>query len=186
MCYGALFWAGIDQPPTGHEEHCPQCQAARTRLQRLQEATRAWRESDLHDPELKPGPGLTNAIMDVARAEIRRGKRLLVRTTEHGTIEISEQALSSLIRRAATAVPGIHSRRCHIEISPLRVNRAESTPTGSTDTQLIINFRVATAAGIDIPRAVDALRRHISSSLPAALGITAETINITVEDLYDV
>lgn len=176
-------WAGTDQPPTGHEEHCQQCQTARSRLQRLQEATLALRESDLHDPELKPRPGLTNAIMDVARAEVRRGNRLLVRTTEHGSIEISEQALGSLIRLAATTVPGIHSRRCRINISSLPNSPPQTTPT--IDVHLVINLRVAAAAGINIPRTAAALRDQIRTAIPAGLGIDAGTINITVEDLYD-
>ncbi len=178
-------WAGIDQPPTEHEKHCQQCLTARTRLQRLQEATQALRESDAGDPALKPRPGLTTAIMDVARAEVRRGNRLLVRTTNHGGIEISEQAVSSLIRLAAKAVPGIHSRRCRIEIRSLPNTASENT-TATTDPELLINLRVATAAGIDIPGTVEALRHEIRTAILAGLGIDAGTINITVEDLYDV
>lgn len=177
-------WAGLDRPPTGHEEHCQHCQTARTRLQRLQEATLALRESDLHDPELRPRPGLTNTIMDVARAEVRRGTRLLVRTTDHGNIEISEQALGSLVRIAAATVPGIHSRRCRIDIRALPDSPHETTSTASAP-RLVINFRVAAAAGIDIPKTVDALRQKIRTAIPAGVGIDAGTINITVEDLYD-
>ena len=67
-------------------------------------------------PALKPRPGIKNAIMDVARAEVRRGSRILLRSADNGITEISEQALSSLIRFAAAAIPGVHSRRCRIEI----------------------------------------------------------------------
>lgn len=171
------IWAGMDQPQTAHEENCEQCQAARARLQKLMEATRALRESDLQDPGMQLSHGLTNAVMDVARAEARRSKRLALQGTEYGSIEISEQALSSLIRSAATAIPGIHSRRCHIEV------RASAA---TEDTELTINLRVATAAGIDIPGTVEALRQAIGNIIQTGVGIDAGAINITVEDLYDV
>jgi hypothetical protein len=45
---------------------------------------------------------------------------------------------------------------------------------------------VAAAQGIIIPRTMEALRQEISNALPAGVGISAGTVNITVEDLYDV
>jgi uncharacterized alkaline shock family protein YloU len=187
------IWATIDRPPTAHEEQCEHCQTARTRLERLSEATRALRESDLHDPALKPGPGIKDAIMDVARAEVRRGSRILLRSADNGTTEISEQALSSLVRSAAAAIPGVHSRRCRIEIRPAAAGLAgEDHPSGPTGTaatsgpRLIVNLRVAAAPGIDIPLMAEALRHEISNAIPAGVGIGAGTVNITVEDLYDV
>ena len=184
------IWATIDRPPTAHEEHCEQCQTARTRLQRLGEATRLLRESDLHDPALKPRPGIENAIMDVARAEVRHGSSVLVRSADNGTTEISEQALSSLIRVAAAAIPGVHSQRCRIEIRsaslPGEDHRSGTTGTATTSRpRLIVNLWVAAAQGIIIPRTMEALRQEISNALPAGVGIGAGTVNITVEDLYD-
>lgn len=187
------IWGTIDRPPTAHEEQCDQCQTARTRLQRLSKATRSLRESDLQNPTLEPRPGIKNAIMDVARAKVRRGSRILLRSADNGTTEISEQALSSLIRSAAAAVPGVHSRRCRIEMRSAAAGVAdENHPTGTTGTsthagpRLIINLRVAAAPGIVIPRTVEALRHEISNAIAASVGVGAGTVNITVEDLYDV
>ena len=53
-------------------------------------------------------------------------------------------------------------------------------------THLTINLRVATASGIDIPATVEGLRQKINKAIPAGVGIDAGTVNITVEDLYDV
>ena len=187
------IWATIDRPPSAHEEQCEQCQTARTRLQRLSKATRLLRESDLHNPTLKPRPGMKNAIMDVARAKARHGRRILLRSGDNGTTEISEQALSSLIRSAAAAIPGVHSRRCRIEIRSAAASHADKDlPPGTTGSAtnagpgLIINLRVAAAPGIVIPRTVEALRHEISNAIPASVGIGAGTVNITVEDVYDV
>lgn len=171
------IWAGMDQPPTSHEEHCELCQAAKARMLKLKDATVALRESDLHNPEMTLPAERTNSIMALARAEARRSKRLVLRGTEYGTVEISEQALSSLIRLAAAAIPGIHSRRCRIEVQ-------SDAEMGST--HLTINLRVATASGIDIPATVEGLRQKINKAIPAGVGIDAGTVNITVEDLYDV
>ena len=186
------IWATIDRPPTAHEEECEQCQTARTQLKRLSEATRSLRESDLSNPALKPRPGITNAIMDVARAEVRRGSRILLRSADIGTTEISEQALGCLIRFAAAAIPGLHSRRCRIEMHSAAGGLAgEDHLSGITGTtanaglRLIVNLRVVAAPGIVIPLTAEALRDEISNAIPAGVGIGAGTVNITVEDLYD-
>ena len=52
--------------------------------------------------------------------------------------------------------------------------------------RLIVNLRVAAAPGIVIPLAAEALRHEISNAIPAGVGIGAGTVNIIVEDLYDV
>ena len=185
------IWATIDRPPTAHEKRCEQCQTARTRLQRLSDATSSLRESDLHNPALKPGPGIKKAIMEVAHAEVRRGSKILLRSADNGITEISEQALSSLIRSAAAAVPGVRSRRCRIEIrsaAPASEDHPPGTAGTATDAgpRLIVNLRVAAAAGVEIPLIAEALRHEISNAIPAGVGIGAGIVNITVEDLYDV
>lgn len=188
-------WTTIDQPPDAHEQQCEQCQAARARLGMLREATRSLRESDLRDPALRPRPGVTEAIMGVARAEVRRGRRIPLHSDQNGTTEISEQALSSLVRSAAAAVPGIHPRRCRIETRPAPTTPdGQGTPddgggpsaaTADAGPRLVIELRVAAASGIDIPRTAETLRDEIGNAIPALVGIGAGTINITVEDLYD-
>ena len=182
------IWAGIDRPPSVHEEHCQPCETARTQLQELNQAKSALAESDLQNPQLKLRPDTTSTIMDLARAEVRRGQRLLVRSTENGSIEISEQALSGVIRQAATTIPGIHSRRCHIDIYSGTNESATNTFTAipGTDPELIINLRVAASADINIPQTVTALRDEIHTALTSGIGMGAGTVNITVEDLYDV
>lgn len=186
------LWATVDQPPDAHEQQCEQCQTVRARLRRLSEATHSLRESDLSDPALRPRAGITESIMDVARAEARRGRMIPLHRTEDGTAEISEQALSSLVRSAAAATPGLHPRRCRIEIRPGAAGQtgeddpAAEAAAADAGPHLIINLRVAAASGIDIPLTAEALRHEISNAIPARVGIGAGTINITVEDLYDV
>lgn len=187
------LWATMDRSPTDHEQHCEPCTTAKDRLRYLSEAMQALRENDLNNPVMKPRPGLTNTIMAVARAEIRRSKRILLQNTPIGVIDISEQALSALIRQAAATVPGIHSRRCRIEIRT-NTGAADDTappdnhagPETSTGPRFLITLGVAAAAGTDIPQTTDALRRRLSGAIPSGVGVDAGTINITVEDLYNV
>ncbi len=184
------IWTTVNQPPSPHEKTCEQCQAARARLQRLSAATRSLRESDLHDAALKPRSSVKTAIMNVARAEVRRGRRILLYSKENGTTEISELALGSVIRFAATAIPGVHARRCRIEIhSVARDSSGNEHASGNpsvVDAHLIVSLRVAAASDIDIPQTVERLRQRIGTAISAAVGISAGPINITVEDLYDV
>jgi uncharacterized alkaline shock family protein YloU len=106
-----------------------------------------------------------------------------------GTAEISEQALSSLVRSAAAATPGIHPRRCRIETRPSPAPQPgggqASADAADPGTHLIIRLRVAASAGIDIPRTAEALRDEISKVVPARVGIGAGRVDIIVEDLYD-
>ncbi len=184
------IWTTIDLPPNAHEQTCGQCQAARSRLKRLSEATQALREGDVHDTALKPRSGVKTAIMDVARAEIRRSRRILLASNGNGTTEISEQALSSVIRLAAAEVHGIHARRCRIEISSASSDSSvDDHPSGHSDVvgpRLVISLRVAVAPDINIPRTVQSLRQRLITAVPAGVGISAGTVNLTVEDLYDV
>ena len=168
------IWATIDQPPSPHEEQCEQCQAARARLNKLREATRALRENDLHDPGLKPRTSVKDNIMALARAEARRSRRIILHTSVEGTTEISEQAISSIIRVAAGEIPGVHARRCRIDL-----HSTSNDSSGSPDNPLTIG------SNINIPRTVEALRQRIGTAIPACVGISAGTINITAEDLYD-
>ncbi|MCY0905325.1 Asp23/Gls24 family envelope stress response protein [Arthrobacter sp. H14-L1] len=184
------IWTTVDQPPNAHEQTCGQCQAARSRLRSLREATQSLRESDVHNTDLKPRSGVKSSIMDVARAEIRRSRRILLASNGNGTTEISEQALSAVIRLAAAEVHGIHARRCRIEIaSASSDSSAGDRPSGYpglVGSHLVIGLRVAVAPDINIPRTVESLRQRIITAVPAGVGISAGTVNLTVEDLYDV
>ena len=84
-------WAGIHRPPDAHEADCPDCQAARASLAELAIATSELTAVD--EAELTPTPALVDRILDVARSEIRRGRRLpLVRPSIANPL-ISDQLL---------------------------------------------------------------------------------------------
>ncbi|WP_049829318.1 hypothetical protein [Arthrobacter sp. RIT-PI-e] len=178
-------WASIDEPPSAHEQHCEDCRSARASLQNLALITGAMRENDRVDPELQPGSRVREAIMMVARAEIRRGRRAPLSRTELGTIDISEQALTALIRFAASTLPGVRARRCSISTTGPGGTRAPSgDPVDVTDVR--ITLRVALPSTMRIPPAMVSLRERVGAIVRTQTSITMKQIDIVVEDLYDV
>ena len=175
------IWATIDLPPGAHESGCVQCQTARASLEQLAEATRALRLDDSNDAGLRPRSGVKDAIMATARSEVRRGSRIPLHRSGDGIIAISEQAFTSVVRFAADTLPGVHARRCHVEFPAASGDESAADTAG-----LRVNLRIAVAAGTDIPDAAETLRLRIISMIAAHVGVSAGTIDILVEDLYDV
>lgn len=135
-------WATIDRPPSAHERQCPYCQEARASLGRLNRVIDAQRRADAAQPDLQPGPQVLSRVMEIARAEVRRGRRLpLDEPVADGTVSdlsVSEQTVAAAVRRAGDAVPGVEVRRCRVELGDPRAlsdQRAESTDqwAGSTE-----------------------------------------------------
>lgn len=182
------LWSTLDAPAGPHEEHCAQCRDARAKMLQLRQATAALKDAEASDPTLTPRRGLKDSIMEIARAEARRSRLLSVQDRAGGITEISEQALSSVVRVAAAGVPGIRARRCRIEVSTadmLPTTAGTHGTSGGPWPPLIINLRVAAAPNTRIPHTVALLRHQIGVSIAERVGIDSATINITVEDLYD-
>lgn len=182
------LWASIDAAPTEHERTCDDCRSARSALHHLASVTESMRDRDRNDPELQPSSKVREAIMVVARAEIRRGRRVPLSTTAFGAIDISEQALTALIRFAASTLPGVHARRCSISTESTKsTGSGTSRPSDAVDVRALrIELRVALAATVKIPPTMVVLRERIGTVVQAQTSITMDQINIVVEDLYDV
>ncbi len=119
-------WASIDQPPSPHERTCPFCQQARASLSRLARVIDAQRRADAASPDQQPGPQVLTRVMEIARAEIRRGRRLpLDEPADDGAVSdlsVSEQTVAAVVRRAGDTVPGVEVRRCRVELGDPRVS----------------------------------------------------------------
>ena len=175
-------WVTINQPPTAHENGCVQCQTARASLTKLAEATRTLRDDDAEDATLRPQHAVKDAIMNVARAEVRRGRLLPVYQAGQGGISISEQAITSVIWFGADALPGVRARRCRVHTALETADDPRSAGTAD----ISVNLRIAVASGTEIPGTAEQLRQRIISMITAHVGLNAGAINITVEDFYDV
>lgn len=182
------LWASIDQPATIHERTCRDCQSARAALEHLEAVSRSMRERDRGDAALRPGSRVREAIMAVARAEVRRSRRVTLATTPLGTIDISEQALNGLIRFAASTLPGVRARRCAILGSPTPQSSPEGPPSGVVvdGGDVRITLTVALSSQVGIPATMTLLRERVGTIVQAQTAITMQQIDIGVEDLYDV
>lgn len=172
-------WARIDRPLDGHERECGDCQRARQSLARLRLATDDLKATAPQAPSLK----VKDAVMAVARAEVRRGRRLPVRTSVAGDLQLSEQIVATVVREAADTILGVHARRCTVALDETG-DRGVVPEAGVRQIDVVLG--VAMALGQPIPRALDDLRTVIRDEVERRLGVVTAQIDITVEDLYDV
>lgn len=175
------LWEAIDTAPDYHERHCPDCQQARVALYNLASVTEAMRAQEQSHAGLQPSGRVKEAIMMVARAEIRRGKRIPLRATQAGTITISEQALAALVRFSADTMTGVRARRCSIELP-----ETGTAAHGANGPDISIRLRVAVSASLSIPETIAGVRERIMAVVQAQVAINARQIDVLVEDLYDV
>lgn len=112
-------WENVPNAPTPHEVTCPDCQAARADLAGLAAATKDLHHDDTVDTELQTSPQVIDRILTVARAEVRRGRRLPLRRPgpdQTSDLTVSEQAVATMIRRVGDQSPAIQIRRCAITL----------------------------------------------------------------------
>lgn len=190
-------WANIDHPPTAHETSCTLCGAARQSLQSLRAATAGYQDLEAHDagPEtdeaLRPRPRVRENILAVARAEVRRGRRIPIAATALGPVMLSEQALVSLIRGAADSVAGVRARRISltapIVAEPGHRTGTDADPDGGAPAVVLeqVTCRIAVSHTVSAPRVADTVRDHVIVALSRHVAIDPKAVNIVVEDLYD-
>jgi hypothetical protein len=176
-------WANADAPPNAHEMECADCQAARASLTDLNTATRELRSRDQEDPNLRLSADLVTKITSIARAEVRRGRRIPLRRSPAGTedadLTVSEQAVATVIRHTCDQQPDVEARRCSVEI-------VEGATGPDPDTVAIrAHLRISVAASTTNPGRIEALRQEIIAAVEEQVGVTAQTVDIDVEDVHD-
>lgn len=187
-------WETMDAPVSAHERHCPDCRAARSSLEPLFTATHELRIRDNNDADLKPRASVKASIMDIARAEVRRGRQLPLHQPSADQLgsdltgpdlTISEQAVTSVIRAVGdTTVNDVRARRCSVELDD--TDAGNQLDSASQPARLRIHLTVSVLATLLIPEAVDALRQSIIDHVAQELGLVATRVDITVEDIHHV
>lgn len=208
-------WENINHPPTAHEITCPDCRAARLDLMKLRGAAATLHADDDADPELQASPEVIARVLDIARSEVRRGRRLPLRKPLAGELTdeltVSEQAVAAVIRRTGDLFTGIQVRRCTVELiaaSPeseeperaLVVETADVSVDSPTSDVVVTeanaserqpsDVRVALRVSVDgrspIIGLVDRLRESIIEVVEREVGLTVVAVNVAVEDVHDV
>lgn len=178
----ADVWERIDLPPDEHETTCPDCTDARRSLGRLAVASTDLRRQDRDDATLDPPADLLGQIMDVARAEVRRGRTLPLREPEplsEPTLTVSEQTVASLVRQIADRESAVEARRCAV------VTLAGRTQVGAP-AAMAVELRLSVASGTAIPETTARLRRAIIAEVGESVGVEVPTVELIVEDVHDV
>jgi uncharacterized alkaline shock family protein YloU len=186
-------WARIDLGPDPHEQTCPDCQAARHDLGDLAVATHLVTAADKADPTLRLDSTALTGIIEIARAEVRRGRRIPMEQPAPGAVRdeltVSEQTLANLIRRTSDEIAGLEARRCAVALSErdaadnsLQDSESEAP---AAPTEITVDLRISVASTVAIPALTQLLRERVRTAVELKVGIAATTINITVEDIYD-
>lgn len=189
-------WDHLDHPPDAHEQTCPDCQTARTSLTGLATAIRQLHTADLDDPTLHTSPAVLTSIISVARAEVRRSRRIpLEPPSPAGELTISEQTIAGIVRRTSDDIAGIEARRCAVRLTdpgtevPNDYQATDLTrslgATANPSVTIHVRLQISIAAGLSIPGLTSELRSRIQTAIEQQVGVTAGTIDITVEDIHD-
>ena len=188
-------WDHLDSAPDAHELSCPSCRAARADLAGLASATRALRDADAADPDLEPGPGVLDRVLAVARAEVRRGRRLpldppTTEQTRPGTV--SEQAVTAVVRRTGDRTGQVQGqvqiRRCALTLDVTGTGPGVLSGRGAADSgaaAVAVSLRVSVVYDLSIADACHALRGAVIAAVQQEVGIHVSSVDITVEDLHD-
>ncbi|MET8186846.1 Asp23/Gls24 family envelope stress response protein [Streptomyces sp. NPDC005246] len=164
-------WERLEPADTGladtHDPNCEHCSAARQSLVILQDVT-----GRLASEEMGPPLGFTGRIMSAVRAEVRRHHMLALPGAEPGGVQISEQAVAAVLRRAADSVDGVRARHCRISVT-------ETEGAVEVEMSLAVAYRRFSAD------AVDEVRERVLAAAAARVGIALVRLDLTVEDLYD-
>lgn len=179
-------WDHADQPAHAHEAGCPFCADARAGLARLSAATDELKRHDDANPALQISSTVKTAVMGIARAEVRRTRRIPLEQAPPDQVEapltISEQAITTVVRAAADAVPGVRARRCSVDIDKDALTSAASELLPAA---IYVDLQLLVSAAIGIPAAMVEVRHRVTATVAERVGLSVTSIRITVADLYD-
>lgn len=176
-------WAGVDRPATPHEQTCPFCGAARESMRELGRVTAELRTQDEEDPDLQAGPQVIARILDIARSEARRSRRLPLSKPRPGQVvdelTVSEQAVAAVVRRTGDRYGGVQVRRCSIDLVDATVQEEQ----GASDVR--VSLRVSVAADVSIPVLSAELRSAVMAVVDREVGINVVGVDLVVEDVHE-
>jgi|GEM_PF-2968132 len=178
------IWDNLGRPPDEHEAGCPDCLAARASLGGLAALVEDVRSTEAEIPELQPTERVHRTVLAVARAEVRRGRTILMPHGEGSTepeaeaesdeLTVSEQAIAEIVRRAADPAPEFRIRRVRVTSA----ESAEAPPGIGLRITASVHHRHA------IPEAAGRLRRAIATAVTEQTGLAVTAVDIVVEDVH--
>ncbi len=198
-------WAHISQAPDPHEQTCPFCRSARADLAPLADATTAMRDGEATSPDRDPGPDVLDRILAVARAEVRRGRRLPLdqpsATDRTSPNTVSEQAVCAVVRRVGDRTDDVQIRRCTVVSDTSRATVDEPSGVSSPDRldaagspdrgpavpvpgAVRVSLRMSVAFDRSIVEVSEQLRHKVMVAIEEEVGMVVRAVDITVEDIH--
>ncbi|MFF9582795.1 hypothetical protein [Streptomyces achromogenes] len=149
-----------------HALSCPHCHEAVEGLAAVSAATRA-----LHAEDTPGLLALAARVMDIVRAEVRRG-RLLPLAGPGREPRIAERVAAKVLRRAADTVPGATAVTCRL------------VPVGE-GTGVRVTMTLAAALDHPLPERARQVRRSVLHSAGQDLGMAVTAVDIAVVDVLE-
>ncbi|WP_148058917.1 Asp23/Gls24 family envelope stress response protein [Bogoriella caseilytica] len=196
------LWDGLGEPASSHERTCPACRRARAAMAPLAKATSQLRAQEHEEPAWEPGPQVLSRVMAVARAEVRRSKRLpldepegAVAPPERAPLTVSEQTVAAVARRAADSLAEVQVRRSRVELA-----RASSAATGSATAavaaagggptpprpaRVAVSLQISVALRAAIPDIARQVRERVRQAITAEVGVETVVVDINVQGVHD-
>jgi uncharacterized alkaline shock family protein YloU len=174
-------WAHVGEPPTPHEQSCPDCTKARAELAELSAATHELRDADREDPALRVPEGVLTGLLDLVSAEVRRGRMVpLTRTLDpEPTLSVSEEVIASVVREVADRLTDVEVRRVAVAVPAVEAESPEPA-------DITLRLQLTVAPRVSIPRLLERLRGAIRDEVTSLVGPTVSRIDVAVEDVHNV
>ena len=93
-------------------------------------------------------------------------------TTDDGRIEISDDAVEQLVRRAAEAVAGVRVRRARRGLTVAFV-----------DGRARVSLEVAASYGAALPEVARDVQARVADVLTGMCGVRVDAVDVTIEEL---
>lgn len=166
-------WETLDEPADAHQRSCEYCTRARESLTSLSSLTEQAREEE---QKLAPAPSLLARVMDFARMHVRRSHPVLAFRTDSSELFVSQAAVAARVRRTVDSFPGLTARRC-------RVSTEQTLPDGERPLHLRVSMNISPES---VYTSYDRnLRTAIVEDLRDELGLTAQTVDLEIEDINE-
>ncbi|MCU1536656.1 MAG: hypothetical protein JWP82_1007 [Humibacillus sp.] len=178
-------WAHVDEPPTPHEQACPDCTRVRADLAELSSATEDLRDADRHDPELRVPEGVLTDLLAIVRTEVRRGRLLPLEGAggdgAEPSLTVSDHVVAAVVRDCCDREADVEARRVTVEAAG-----GDLPPErGSTETEVTVRLKVSVRHTAVVPQVAASLRDAIRHAISTRVGVSAPRVDITVEDVHD-
>ena len=132
---------------------------------------------------------MLDRILAVARAEVRRGRRLPLDqpgAEQTSTNTVSEQAVTAVIRRVGDRTRQVQIRRCALTLDQTATDPVPS-PNDADDgaAAMSVSLRVSVARDLSVIDASNQLRGAVVDAVRQEVGLHVARVDIFVEDLHD-